>query len=298
MRAIAAGVVIGALLGGAILPLTGHAQPAPDLARAKDLYKSAEAAVKDGRFSDAARDYGGAFEITKDPVLFYKIGSANERAGRCDLALIYYGRYLHEAHPSEAFVKQTKERIVACGGDPNKAAVPTTGIGSNAGSGSSAGSASTGSGSSAGSAEPAGSGAGSATLTGLGSAGSASAKPTAPHAGSNKAAWILVASSIGLVTVGGVLAYAASSSENDISDLYVGLGGMPPVWDAKTMKSYQDLQDEGNRYAHLSWVSFGLAGATALTAAILFVRHSKANKVEVAPAISANSASLGAVVQF
>ena len=89
MRVIAAGVLVGALVGGAL------AQPsAPDMERAKDLYKAAEEAVKAGRYSDAARDYGGAYEITRDPVLFFKIGSANEKAGKCELALIYYGRYL------------------------------------------------------------------------------------------------------------------------------------------------------------------------------------------------------------
>jgi hypothetical protein len=293
MRAIAAGVVIGALVGGAILPMTGRAQPAPDMLRAKDFYKSAEAGMKEGRFLDAARDYGAAYEITRDPILFYKIGSANERAGKCDVALIYYGRYLREGKPSEAFVSMTRERITACGGNPDA---------DNAGSAVTAGSA--------GSSEPvivptvgpgsgsaAGSDAGSATtVTGV---GSAAGSGSAVHlSSSNQGAWILVASSIALVTVGGVLAYAASSSENDVNDLYEGFTGQPPAFDARTQQTYNDLVDEGNRYEKLSWISFGLAGATAIGAAVLFYRHSNESSVQVAPTASATSGGVSATVRW
>lgn len=287
MRAIACGVVIGAVIGGAILPHASLAQPAPDLAHAKDLYKSAEAAVKDGRFVDAARDYGAAYEITRDPVLFFKIGSANERAKKCDLALIYYGRYLREAHPNESFAAITRERIVACGGDPN--VDPSKGSG-------------------AGSAEPvatgSGSAAGSATVTGTGSdagsaaAGSGSAEKPVDVSAGNRGAWILVASSIALVTVGGVLAYAASSAENDVSDLYVGFAGQPPAFDARTQKQYEQLVDEGNRYEKLSWVTFGLAGATAIGAAVLFYRNAGESKVQVAPAVSPTGGSVSATIRW
>jgi len=76
---------------------------------------------------------------------------------------------------------------------------------------------------------------------------------------------------IALVSLGGVLAYAAGSSENDVRDLYVGFAGQPPAFDAATRKRYGELIDEGHRYERLSWLSFGLAGATAVGAAVLFV---------------------------
>ncbi len=270
------------------MPNTSRAQPAPDLAHAKDLYKSAEAAVKDGRFVDAARDYGGAYEVTRDPVLFFKIGSANERAGKCDLALIYYGRYLREARPSEAFAAVTREHIVACGGDPN--------VDHAAGSAS-------GSGSDAGSAEPIvtdpGAGSGSATVgaEGTGAGSGSAAKPIHVSAG-NRGAWIFVASSIALVTVGGVLAYAASSAESDVDDLYVGFGGQPPAFDARTKKQYEELISEGNRYEKLSWVTFGLAGATAVGAAILFYRSSGESSLHIAPAVTPTSGSVSATIRW
>src|SRR5687767_7172820 len=111
MRRVA---IMTALLVGVAL---SHAQPAPaDVERAKQHYASGQQAMTDGRFADAVREYGAAYDITKDPVLFYKIGNANERAGKCDVALIYYDRYLKEARPDAQFVALTEERIKACGG--------------------------------------------------------------------------------------------------------------------------------------------------------------------------------------
>lgn len=294
MRAIVTGVLVGALVAGAM------AQPAPDFERAKDLYKSGEDAMKNGRFVDAARDYGGAYEITRDPVLFFKIGNANEKAGKCELALIYYGRYLREARPSESFVTVTKDKIRACGGEPDgtvtgsgsaAVVVPPVGTGSATDPGS-------------GSATVPPVGTGSATIgdgSGSGSAvigdGSGSATVKVVHH-SNKAAWVLTATSVAFVTVGAVLAYSASSSEKDIDDLYVGIGGQPPRWDARTQQTYQDLVDEGNRYEKLSWVSFGLAGATGIAAAVLFWRAGTESSVQVAPAASATGGGVSVLGRF
>ncbi|MBA3461898.1 MAG: hypothetical protein H0T46_18195 [Deltaproteobacteria bacterium] len=304
MRAIATGVVVGALVAGAM------AQPAPDFEHAKDLYKSGEEAMKTGRYQDAVRDYGGAYEITRDPVLFFKIGNANEKAGKCELALIYYGRYLREARPSESFAASTKEKIRACGGDPNSAGsgagagsaavvtppVVTPPVGSGTGPGSDAGSGS------ATPVPPVGTGSGSATVgDGSGTSaidpGSGSGSVKVVHH-SNKAAWVLTATSIAFVTVGAVLAYSASSSENDISDLYVGIGGQPPRWDMRTQQQYEDLVDEGNRYEKLSWVSFGLAGATGIAAAVLFWRGSGEASVQVAPTASATGGGVSVLGRF
>jgi hypothetical protein len=121
-RALGAGTAFAAtLLAAALVHPVSHAQPAqpaqpaPDLGRARDRYQSAEAAMKDGRFEDALRDYGAAYESSKDPALLWKIGHANEKAGKCDVALVYYARYLRDGHPSEKFITLTQERIAACG---------------------------------------------------------------------------------------------------------------------------------------------------------------------------------------
>jgi len=314
LGAVAVAVALGATLAGAIAPPISRAEPAPDLERARELYRSAETAMQDGRYDDAARDYGAAYELSADPALFYKIGRANERAGKCDVALVYYARYLRDGKPTEQFTALTRERIAACGGDHTGSASPGAGAAGSAGATSTTDSAAAGAapgptsptqGGSApattGAAAPgaattgatpadaATSGAttpGAATTGAAANAGGAAAPEgstgTGPVAASGsgaaalipptreKIAWLVGGSAIAFATLGGVLAYAASSSENDVRDLYAGFAGQTPPFDAQTRKRYDDLVDEGRRYQHLSWAAFGLAGAAAVGVAVLF----------------------------
>lgn len=95
---------------------TAGAQPAnkPDLAEAAALYRAAEQAMAERRYDDAARDYGAAYEISKDAVLFFKIGSALDKGGKCPVAVTYYRRYLREGKPNAEHQKLTNERIATC----------------------------------------------------------------------------------------------------------------------------------------------------------------------------------------
>ena len=48
------------------------------------LYAAGEQEIAAGAYADAARDYGAAYELTKDPVLFFKIGTRERgRPGKC-----------------------------------------------------------------------------------------------------------------------------------------------------------------------------------------------------------------------
>jgi hypothetical protein len=277
--------------------------------------------MKDGRFDDAARDYGASYELSQDPALFYKIGQAHQRAGRCDTALIYYARYLREGKPGDQFAALTRERIAACGGDPAPAA-------GTAGSGDTSGAPSTDAGGSSGAANAGGAGAADAATSGSrisgssspapGPAGAAAATPgvasataaagatTPPAPGSaalipptrEKIAWLLGGGAIALATLGGVLAYAASSSESDVRDLYAGLAGQIPTYDGATRKRYADLVDQGERYQHLSWAAFGLAGAATVGAVLLFTigRDERPARAAVTPVVGPRSA--GVSVRF
>jgi hypothetical protein len=252
-RSVLAGVVAGALLGATIVrPPTIRAQPA-DIDRAKDLYTSGRKAMDEKRYADAVRDFGAAYDVSKDPALFYWIANANAQSGHCDIALIYYGRYVKEGHPAEAVLPTVKERITACGGDPT--IVGATGSGS---------------GSDNVVVEPVGSGSGSAVPVGSGSGSGSDLAPPPPLKARHQGPWLMVGGSIALVTIGAVLAYSANASENDISDLYVGLEGTPPEFDARTKKRYDDLIAEGKRYETLSRVSFGLAAGLGIGAAVWF----------------------------
>ena len=311
-RALGVAVVAAvALLAGTLPDRVSRAQPAPDLARAKELYQLAERAMKDSRFDDAARDYGASYELSKDPALFFKIGRANEGAGRCNVALTYYARYLRDGKPTEQYATTTRERIRACGGD---AGAGSAGASVDRGHGSAAETATgarppaagaTGEGSGAaggnrGSAQPAGSDAG-ATGSGAGvGVGSGEAAPPPPPpilipTNRHKVAWVLTGGAVALAALGGILTVAASSSENDVRDLYVGFAGQPATFDAETRKRYDDLIDQGHRFQHLSWASFGLAGAAAAGAAILFVlggREESAPRARVTPVVTPRGAGV------
>jgi hypothetical protein len=270
MRAAISGALAALLVATTV---TAQPSPAPDLAHAKELYDTGNQAMSEGRYLDAAQAYGAAFDITHDPILFFKIGTANEKAGRCDVALIYFGRYLKEGKPDLKFQAMAQDHVRACHGDARNL-IP-------ADQGSAAGSAATGSGSDIVGPGPA---AGSATEVAPAAAGSGSdagsaalGAPLPPgpveRAHGNDAAWLMVGGSLAFVTVGAVLAYSANSSEQDLRDLYVGLDGKPPTYDATVAKRYQSLVDEGERYEHLSWGSFAIAGAFAITATVLFLHH-------------------------
>jgi len=284
--------VAAALAGGAatIGAPAGHAEPAPDLARARDLYQSAEAAIQDGRYDDAARDYAAAYELSSDPALLYKIARAHERAGKCEIALIYYARYLREGQPSEPFAALTRDRIAACGGEPGSGE-PAPAAGS-ASAGSAAGSAAPAAGSAAPSAGTA------AEPPATRDAGSpATPRPVAVPPTREKIAWLLGGGAIALVALGGVLSYATSSSENDVRDLYAGFAGQPPAFDAQTRKRYDDLVDQGRRYQHLAWAAFGLAGAAAVGVTLLFTVGRDAEPApRIAPVVGPRSA--GVSVRF
>jgi hypothetical protein len=307
----AAAAVAAAVLAGGIASPIGRAQPAPEIERARELYQSAETAMKEDRFDDAVRDYGAAYELSKDPALFFKIGRANERAGKCDVALSYYARYLRDGKPAEPFAATTRERIRACGGDAREPAGGAVAIeprpggedtGSAAapdgGSGSAAGPAEASkAGAATGSAAPGSAGAGGAGTEPGVAAGSASAPPppTLVPTNRHKIAWVMTGSAIAFATLGGVLAYAASSSENDVRDLYVGFAGLPATFDPETRKKYDDLVDQGRRFQHLSWLSFGLAGAAAVGAAVLFVvggREDSAQRARITPIVTPSGAGV------
>lgn len=275
MRVAISGALAGLLVASSVTAQPTPA-PAPDLAHAKQLYDTANQAMSEGRYDDAVQGYGAAYDITHDPILFFKIGTANEKAGRCDVALIYFGRYLREGKPDPHFQQLAQDHIRTCGGDPrNLVSNPPADSGSAATTAppppEASGSAST--------TLPALTGSGSASMD----AGSAALPPAPPppRAHGNDAAWLMVGGGLAFATLGAVLAYSANSSEQDLKDLYVGLDGRPPTYDASVAKRYQSLVDEGNRYEHLSWASFGIAGGFAVAATILFLRHP--DRVEPSP---------------
>lgn len=274
----------------------------PDFKKAAMHYKDAEVAMDKKEYKIAAREYGIAYEITKDPVLFFKIAAANDAAGNCDAALIYYRRYLREGNPNAEFRAETTARIDKCSKS----------------SGDDGGAAGTGT---AGPTDP-------GTDTGTGAAGIRPADPvpdpgagtTDPSAGGNAtqpsdtavgqsdetapagaevgasapsfvdekpswkrtAGWVSVAATVALATTGAVLGLSASSREEDLQNLldFRDPSGQPAVFDGNTRARYDELVDEGeslDRYAKIAWIA---TGATAAAAVVFFALDATSPKTE------------------
>lgn len=243
------------------------AQPAePDYIAAKQHFDAGTQALDAGRYDQAIDELQAAYQISQDPVLFFKIGTAYEKAGKCSDAIGYYERYLGEAKPEASFVTLAKQRIDAC-----KAQLPAAAPGPT----------------------PA-----EATPP----AAAPAPAPAAPaadtlHASANKdRAWLFVGGALAFATTGAVLAYSISSVEQDIDDLYISNNGMPPEWNDKTRQRLDDLNAQGHRYEVLAWTSFGLAAACGIGATIFFVRAS--HEVEVAPVVSPKQAGAAVTLRF
>jgi len=244
----------------------------PDYARAATLYKQAETEMAAGQYSDAAADYAEAYDITKDPVLFFKIASADDKAGRCDLALTYYRRYLNEGNPNEEYKATTEDRIKACeAGQPATDSMvqepdtnPDQGTAAKVDTGS--------------------------TLP--------PEKPSlaGSHPGKRRGlAWITLGVGIAFGTVGVVSALSAEASEKDLNDLFdIRVTGRPVEFTAETQQRYDDLIAQGKRYQKVSWVAFGAAGVAFATATVLFLTSH--NGAESPPPVSIVVTGDGATV--
>ena len=245
------------------------AQPAePDYVAAKQHFDAGTQALDAGQYDQAIEELQAAYQISQDPVLFFKIGTAYEKAGKCSDAIGYYERYLSEAKPEESFVTLTKQRIEAC-----KAQLPAPAP------------------------EPTPTPAEATPPTAAPAPSPAAPAAETLHTSANKdRASLFVGGALAFATTGAVLAYSITSVEQDIDDLYISNNGMPPEWNDKTRQRLDDLNTQGHRYEVLAWTSFGLAAACGLGATFFFVRAS--HEVEVAPVMSPKQAGAAVTLHF
>jgi tetratricopeptide (TPR) repeat protein len=288
MRALVAACTAGFVSASAMIaPL--HADPV-DIGHAKQLYDEANDAMAAGKFDDAAAYYEAAYKITGDAVLFFKIATADEKAGKCAAAIELYKRYLAEASPQPQYVELTNERIAAC----------THAAGSDSGSGSASPTPTP-----TATASETGSGSATTTTTDLGSGsdsgsglGSAIEPADTGSIRRDDTPWLFVGGALAFVTLGAVLAYSANSTESDVRDLYQGVDNQPVVYDTTTAQRYQSLVSEGKRYEYLSWTSFGVGVALGAVAGWLFWQDYKERRVIVAPMAGPQGAGAMATLRF
>ncbi len=279
----------------------------PDYAKAKKAYEKATKAMKKKEWAIAAREYGVAYDITKDPVLFFNIAEANHKAGDCETALVYYGRYLKEGNPNDEYRKQTETAIAECKKklrppDTGKKPPPDTGKKPH----------DTGKKPHDTGKKPHDTGekphdtgerphdtgerhhrrhdTEESGDTGMGpdqndfgldeTGGHPPTLTDEKPSWQRTAAWVSVAATLAFATSGAVLGLSASSREEDIKNLisFRNASGDPARYEGNTSSRYQDLIDEGkqlNTYAKIMFVGTGIAAAAAAT---FFVLDAKSRK--------------------
>jgi hypothetical protein len=269
----ALGVATGLALALAA-PISSYAQDS-EVEAAKAHYKAAMDAEKAGNYAGAALEYGIAYDIMKDPILFFKIGVANEKAGKCNIALTYFARYLKEGNPSDEYKRVTEEKVAGCkatlgisdgGAKPAGGGTGDTGDGTGEPDlGGDTGTGGTGDG-------DVGAGGTGGDLGGGGPAFTDGGGTTWKRS----AAWISTGATIGLLAVGTVLYMSGEGSEEDIEALidFRDQQGRPVPFD-EVEDQYDDLVDEGERFDKLATYAFIGAGVGAAAAVTLFVLDAK-----------------------
>jgi hypothetical protein len=278
-KALVCAFVLGFMAGPAV------AQQQGDLQTAKEHYARAEQAMKSGDHALAADQYGMAYDITRDPVLFYKIASAHYEARNCEAAIAYYNRYLDEGKPDERFRALTQERIETCKttGGPGPGDGGAGGAGEDRGQDAS-GDVSSGApdgqpGSDADQPDPSADAPG---LLGLPGAGGDRPPSFADQEVSaySKTAWVSVGFAATFITAGAVLGLSASSREEDLKNLieFRYPNGEPAIYAGTSRERYEDYIDEGERLARYSRIAFVAAGLAAASATAFFILDARASK--------------------
>jgi hypothetical protein len=280
----------------------------PDYEEAKVHYANAEKAMTDGKYEVAAEEYGVAYDITKDAVLFLKIGNAELKAGKCDAAVVYFERYLKEGNPSSDEVKAaTQEKIDGCkkGGTAATTTTTDTDTGTGTGTGSETGTGTeTGTDTETGTATETDAGTGTETGTGPGSPSFLDEKPS----WKKSAGWISVGASVAFLTAGAILAMSGESREEDLNALYDFRDpqDQPAAFEGNVSSRYQTLIDDGKRFNTMARISFGIAGAAAVTATIFLVLDHKQHHgaesgsaiTRVTPLVTRGGGGLAASLRF
>jgi hypothetical protein len=303
-------LLVASLFAVTFLLASRAAWAQPDYKKAAEHYNDAEKAMESSQFELAAREYGIAYEITKDPVLFYKIASANDKAGDCAAALIYYKRYLKEASPDESFKKLTDERIAHCAaatGDTGTGGTGDTGTGAIDGGGGGTIAPALGDDDDddgAGSTDPGTDPGAGGTDFGEGGPSFIDDQPS----WKKSAAWISVGATVALATAGAVLGLSASSREEDVQNLidFRNSEGRPATFEGNTRDRYEQLADEGESFNTYSTIAFGAAGVAAACAVTFFILDLTSDKpsseagerTTIAPVVSDDGAGVTAAWTF
>ena len=274
------------VLGGVARAQDGGAKP--DYAKAKEHYGKATKALDAGEFAIAAREFGAAYQITKDPILFFKIALSYDKAGDCESALIYYGRYLKEGKPDDKARADAQTRVDAC-----KATLGQTDGGDGGDGGDGTGGDGTGDGGTGGDGTGGDGTGGDGAWAGDDAPGPDTGKPPTflDEGGTWKrtAAWVSVGIAVAAGTTAAVMGLTASSREEDIDgiiDFRDPGTNLPRGYEGEVRRQYEDWVDEGEKFEKYSLIGWGVAGAAAGAAVLFFVLESSGSSGESSSALA------------
>jgi hypothetical protein len=265
---------LGGVLGGA----PAHAQ---DFAAAGQHFASAQDAQAQGQHELAAKEYQAAYDITHDPALLLNIGESWQRAGNGPKAVAGYKAYLaaQPQAPDRAEIESRIQAIEAALADkapaadkptaadlktpPDKGAAPTPPDKQGAAPPPQIGKTTA--------ERPAPPPEKKATKPEAEAAPTVT-PPEGPISGLRRAAWVGVAVSVALATAGAIVGMGAQNRADELRRRTTLLvGNQPPVYDAGQAEAYTTLMSEGNAYNQAAIALLSVAGAAALTTAVLFI---------------------------
>jgi hypothetical protein len=254
-----------------------HADDKPDKQAAKQHYMDAVAAEKSGDYAKAVTEYAAAYDIMKDPVLFYKIAKAYEESGDKQAALVYYRRYVNEVPTAkdrddvkkhiaelEGAGKQPDKQPDKGGGDNGVLAPPDDGGKDNHGK------------------DSGGDGVLAPPDDGgkVGNGGDKKEKPPAfmdqPARWQRTAAWISVGLAAVALTSGALFGEEAHSRQQDLQRLIDGrtMANLPDEY-ASVKRDYENAKSEGASFQNYAIISFAACGVAAIAAATFFYLDSR-----------------------
>ncbi len=231
----------------------------PDYKAAKEHFRKAEQASQAENWDEAVREFLIAYEITQDPVVFFKLATAYQSAGKCSEAVEYFKRYNEEANPSMEYRADALKRITDC--NTKLAGEPATGPGES----------SPDEGDTKSPMDPLDEEEKEELVE-----STYDDQPTfidEEITWQKTAGWTSVGVSAAFLTAGAVLGLSAKSREEDLDNLLTFRDGAdrPTSFNDTVSKRYNDLEDEGKTLNTMSMVAFGLAGASAATAIVFFL---------------------------
>lgn len=100
----------------AAVPMTASADDKPtpaQIEKAKKAFAEGKQYFEKGDFPEAVAKFKESYNLSKNPVLLYNIGFANESAGMDDIALFYYRKFLTDAPAEAAQRAEVTDRVKA-----------------------------------------------------------------------------------------------------------------------------------------------------------------------------------------